>query len=440
MINQESNLIKIAPETQTMVPARVSNHTIVPSSLYDTAPESEHVAYLREFARSVRKHLWLVLGLVFCATAASIIYNARQPDIYEAKAQVRVDQENNPALNALGQNAPIILTSQGLDPQYFSTQLQILTGPSLMRSVVKALDLEHNPDFFRSVNQNRTITQSVARMFGLGKEDKTKADDRASAPVVVDSKATVAAPSTIEDTLQEARRLEPFVQTILGNLKVVQSRDTRIINISYTHQDPQVAAKIVNSIADIYVRSNFVNKGDNMNKEGEFLQQRIAQLQGELQRSNQQLNELAKQGNFLGLTSAQDVVVARLAALNNELIKAENDLRLAESQRKVGSEKPVSDAEIAKELQPMEEKLNTLNVERAKLSEIYTPEWQGIKQLDAQITEITKQIQETKTRRSSNTVTALDARYREAAQREQKLRVAFAQQKDLQTLQLQLQA
>ena len=124
MINQESNLIKIAPETQTMVPARVSNHTIVPSSLYDTAPESEHVAYLREFARSVRKHLWLVLGLVFCATAASIIYNARQPDIYEAKAQVRVDQENNPALNALGQNAPIILTSQGLDPQYFSTQLR----------------------------------------------------------------------------------------------------------------------------------------------------------------------------------------------------------------------------------------------------------------------------------------------------------------------------
>ena len=68
------------------------------------------------------------------------------------EARVQVDLENNSAL--LGKTPYVISASN--DPVYFNTQLQILTSPGLLRRVVKTLDLEHNPDFFKgNSTQNR---------------------------------------------------------------------------------------------------------------------------------------------------------------------------------------------------------------------------------------------------------------------------------------------
>lgn len=437
-MNEQTQLVTTKAETQS-VARPLPNSSLLPGNyLYDAVPESEHIAYLRDFLRSVRKYKWLVLGLVFCATAAAIVYNARQPDIYEARAQVKIDQESGPARAALGNQSPIIISNgQGLDPQYFNTQLQILTGPALMRRVAYKLDLERNPNFFRSSNQNRTVTQSVLRMFGLDKEPKPKPDDRASAPVVSNSNAPDQLSATkissqgenVEGVLQEARRMEPYVQALLGGLRVSQVRETRLIELRYTHQDPQLAAKVINTLAETYVTNNLIGRSDRLNNEGDFLDKRITKLDSELKNLNQELNDYSRRNDFLDISAGQDVVVERLAKLNGELITAENERRLAEAQYNVGKEKPVVDAATDKEALALEDKLNALVVERARLAEIYTDEWQGIKQIDAQIVELKKQVTEIRARRSTNNVTALKARYDEAVQRENALRRAFEQQK-----------
>jgi capsular exopolysaccharide synthesis family protein len=431
MSQENTQLVRATPELRHLE-RPFPGGNLSSGYLYETAPESEHVAYLREFLRSLRKHLWLVVGLTLCATAASAVYNARKPDIYEARAQVRVDQENNAARGAVGPNAPIIVNSgQTLDPQYFNTQLQILTSPALMRRVVKQLDLEHTQAFFRSPNENRTVLQSLLYMAGVNKDtDARKTDDNA-APIAPAGKAgNTQAPSNVEDALEEAKRLDRYVRAIMGNLKVTQVRDTRIINVSFQHQDAQLAAKVANTIADIYVQSNMATKTGNMDTEGVFLKQRISQLQNEIKNDNQRLNDYAKTTGTLALgDKSQDVVVERLAALNRELVLAENARRLAEAQYKVGSEQKVVDAVNSKETIDLEKRLQELEQQRAKLSETFTPEWRGVKEVEAQIAEIRKQIDSTKNRRSSTTLTALEANYREAMKREQDLRAAFEKQK-----------
>ena len=70
--------------------------------------------------------------------------------------------------------APFVNKSRPLygptdDPIYFNTQLQILVSPGLMRRVVRTLDLEHNPDFFKGNPAQRQSTwQTLRRMVGLG--------------------------------------------------------------------------------------------------------------------------------------------------------------------------------------------------------------------------------------------------------------------------------
>src|ERR1700730_10930354 len=117
---------------------------------YDSYSAETSSGYNRiyEYWHSVRKHLWLVIGILVLGTSLTALYMQNQPDIYESLSRVQVDLEtaNNPAIGALKGNS-IYLNNSYEDPTYFNTQIQILTSASLLGRVAKTLDLEHNQLF-----------------------------------------------------------------------------------------------------------------------------------------------------------------------------------------------------------------------------------------------------------------------------------------------------
>src|SRR6266850_1418156 len=160
---------------------------------YGVDPNAEAEVHLLDYWRAVRKRLWLVISIVVLVTMLSVIYVARKPDIYEAGARVQVDLENNAAL--VGKTPYIIGPAN--DPVYFNTQLQILTSPGLLRRVVKTLDLEHNPDFFKGhTAQKRSTWQTVMRMIGFAGHDKE--DSNAKPKDELQLRTSVAPPTSRE--------------------------------------------------------------------------------------------------------------------------------------------------------------------------------------------------------------------------------------------------
>src|SRR4029453_6788602 len=112
----------------------------------------------------------------------------------QASARVQVDLENNAALVG---KTPYVFGPQN-DPVYFNTQLQILVSPGLMRRVVKTLDLEHNPNFFKgSSTQKRSTWQTIKRMGGFGKDEPSTPSTQP--PHDLQLRATVAEVSTLDD-------------------------------------------------------------------------------------------------------------------------------------------------------------------------------------------------------------------------------------------------
>lgn len=253
------------------------------------------------------------------------VYMARQPDFYETRARVQIDSENNPAL---GSNA-LILSS---DPSYFSTQLQILTSTNLLHRVVKTLDLEHDEAFLRP--QGHSTWQNLLGMFGLKGKRQNEAKSQTTEEVPrIDS----IAPAPAEGNLAEVRQLAPYVGMLRGGLDVrtVKGRtgETRLIDVALQHRDPQVATRIVNTIVKIFVRLNQERRRESGATAGEFLQKRIVELQAQIRADKQRLIDYGKRHQFIALEPSQDTVVARLVGLNNELLAAENDLKLAEAER-----------------------------------------------------------------------------------------------------------
>jgi succinoglycan biosynthesis transport protein ExoP len=429
-MRESSHLVKREPEIVSLdkpIEGSPASH----SYNYGVGQNGESEIHLRDYWRAIRKRLWLVASVVALITMLTVVYVARKPDVYQADARVQIDLENNTAL--LGKS-PYFLGSPN-DPVYFNTQLQILTSAGLLRRVVKTLDLEHNPDFFKGQGQKRSTWQTVLQMTGI-KHEKEVINPQPANELALSTTPPASAP----DDLKEAKRLAPFVAMIDGGLKVEPVRETRggynketrLIALSFTHTDPQVAAKIANTIAETFVIQNLQKKTETNADTGTFLQERIAGLQQQIREDEERLVNYAKSHEIISLDANQNTVVERLAGLNKNLLEAENDRKTAEAAfnaaKAPGAAAALSDAE-SKASMDSEVRLAELKQKRAQLLVDATEEAPEVQEVAQQITELEKQLKEARTRKTSTLMTNLETHYRETLAREESLRKAFQQQR-----------
>ncbi len=433
-MNEATKLIKREDEPGEINP-RFDDSANYRGAVYGYGPESsEGEVHLLDYWRAIRKRLWLVLGVAALITALSTIYVARKPDVYEAKSQVQVDLENNPMY--AGKSVPMIYSPVN-DPAYFNTQLQILTSPGLLRRVVKTLDLEHNQAFLRPQTlRPRSTWKTILQMWGVSGPEKK---DPSTQPKELPLTSTMAA-ATSSDDLAEAKRLAPFVGALQGGLKVEPVREsragyykeTRLIDIAFQHGDPEVSAKITNAVADTFVRANLEKKNETNTSTGEFLSKRVAELQQQIRADEEKLVSYAKNNQILSLDASQNTVVERLAGLNKQLLEAENDRKMAEAEynaaKAPGAATALAEAG-AKDINESESKLADLKQKRAQLLVDATEEAPEVKEVDQQIAELQKHLNESRARNTNTLLTNLETKYRQSLAREESLRKSFNQQK-----------
>jgi capsular exopolysaccharide synthesis family protein len=388
---------------------------------------------LRDVWTAISKRRWLIVLIVVFITTATTVMLARKPDIFLAETDVQVDTEG-PA-SGLTSGKGNIIVDTGTDPSYFNTQLQIVTKPGLLRRVVKTLDLENNPDFLRT-QANDTTWQRLLRTFGLGRAPAaadTAAKKTDSGKLSLDKEV---ASASSPDNLEESTRLEPYVSSLQGGLKVdpvkddrLQYSETRLISIKFSHANPVVAAKVANAVANAFVLSNMEQKTKFTSTTGDFLQQRIAELQSQIRTDEERLINYAKGHEILTLDAAQNTVVDRLSGLNKQLLEAENDRKIAEAAFRVSKEPNAPNVLAGASSKELEGQLAILKQKRAQLLVDNTEEWPEVKEVEKQIAAMEKDIQDSRAKVATTQAQTLESRYHEALQREQSLRTAFEEQR-----------
>jgi polysaccharide biosynthesis transport protein len=369
--------------------------------------EDRNTDYLRTYWHAVRQNVWLIAGITFFATLAVAVYQFHQPDQYQAQARIEIGHDTSAP--GLKDNA----TGPSEDSVYFNTQLQILTSSALLRRVVKTLDLEHDKAFAHP-KEARQVASS----------------NNAAQPVTVTT--------STRDDLTEAKRLEPWVEALTKGLKIdpiketrTEVKETRLINISFNHSVPQIAANVVNAVADTAAIMNLERKAETTTTAAEFLQKRIAELQSQIRRREEELVSYAGNNQILSLDPGQNTVVERLAGLNRELLDAENERRKAEAAYKAALAPNGADTmatDITNQNSPQEIKLAELRQRRAQLLVENTEEWPEVKEIDKQIAEVERQIKDKRANAAATIRNSLETRYRQALTREQSLREAFNEQ------------
>ena len=202
-----------------------------------------------------RKRSWIIVPTVLAAVLSIAAVNMIAPR-YKSEARILVDGRENVFPQPNGERGE---ERTALDAEAVTSQLQLLLSRDLAREIIKKNKLAERPEF-DPVLQGFAPLKSLVALFGIGR------DLLALTP--------------------EERVLEAFYDRYTA-YAVDQSR---VIVIQFQSRDPELAARVVNSIAEAYLvlqqgarQQQAKSAGQRLSGEIEELRKKVAEAESRVE-------------------------------------------------------------------------------------------------------------------------------------------------------------
>ena len=368
------------------------------AALHPTMASQDSI--LREYLRVLIKRKWVVLGTLAAIFGASLIATLRITPIYDAVGSIAINKPD-PMLQNLRDSGNY--STDYYDPTDLDTEVRILHSDLLALQVIKQLNLDQMPEFG---GHGVPTSSSLALTTDALQPDSAKAN--------------------------------ALLGAFKGSLHVVLEPNTRIIDIHYRSPNKELAARVVNTLANTYIEQNFKTRFESTMQASDWLSRQLVDLQMKVETSQEKLVKYQKEHQILGIDDKQNITTAKLDELNKELTAAESArmekesvFRLAdggdtESAAAVaGSSSVKGSGSSSGLLDKLESTKADLKIQIAQVSTQFGPAYPKLAELNNQLHEIEAQIQGEMKRVGGR----LRGDYLAALQRENMLRAALEEQK-----------
>jgi len=275
---------RIVPSLRDRKPGEALTVIPAPSVLpWDQVPREPH---LLDYLIILRKHQWLILTFLLTVVTVVTIASFKMKPVYEAAARVEVDKEAQsmqpfPDSNAYGEYEDT--------ETYIETQTKILQSETLALMTIKSLDLARYPEFGGSPN-------SIAWQH---------AGPAASRPAILGA--------------------------FLGRLAVKRVPQSRLIEVHFEAEDPQLAAQVVNTHLQNYVEENFRSKYDATTQASNWLSAELEELRIKVEKSEDARIAYQRENQIWQIDEKQDITTQKLADLSKAVTDAQTDVAQKEA-------------------------------------------------------------------------------------------------------------
>jgi succinoglycan biosynthesis transport protein ExoP len=349
--------------------------------------------------RVIRKRRWTVLTAFSVLFVAVLVGSIQEKPVYRAKALIEIDKENPSVVNPQE-----LFQLDEVSDAYLETQYKVLTSDDLAERVIHKLGLDRQAEF------------------------------RPSAYAWPWTASAAPAPPSVPP-LDSAAVSDPSVQeTVLtrfqDRLDIRPIRRSRAVELRFDSQDPELAARAVNAVAENYIQKNLEARWDATQKASEWLSQQLKDLKAKLEKSEDDMQKYAADNGLLYLEtdkgSAESIVNQSVRELQDELTRAQADrfekesiFRLVQS-GDYGSLPGVFESKL---LQDLTVRLADLEREHAQLAATFTEDYPKVKEIQSQIAEIKGSLERERWRAAQK----ISNDYFAALRREKLVRQAFAE-------------
>lgn len=267
--------------------------------------------------RIVRRRKWpLVLCLIAFPLAAivalrgmtprftatvTVLYEAQQFTINELQSILREDTTTDTVVNS---------------------QIQIINSMAMADRVAQRLDLAERPEFnwtLRGERPTRAVQRAVRGWL---------------APLVEPFSPGLAeaiAPDPTEPPTEAALRVA-VAGAVLDRIDVEVLGRSRVLGIRFTSEDPEIAARAANLLAELYISDQLEAKFEAVRRANSWLESRITGLRQEVLDAEEKIQAYrAERGLVQGVSSG--LITERISRLQSDLLQQRSDLALAEARQ-----------------------------------------------------------------------------------------------------------
>ena len=320
--------------------------TVIPAPALPPWEPMPRQPHLLDYFIILRKHQWLILAFWLTVVTVVTVSSFKTKPIYVAAARVEVDQESQSMLPFQGQNS----YDEYVDMEvYIETQTKILESETLALQTIKALDLGRYAEFG-------------------------------------------GASTTLAWAHNGATRQRPAVLgAFLGRLSIKRVPNSRLIEVQFESEDPQLAAQVVNEHLKTYMEQNFRSKYDATSQASTWLSGELEELRIKVKESEDARLAYERKNQIWQIDDKQNITTQKLADLSKAVTEAQTQLSEKEALFRMaasGNVDALPEAQSNPVIQDLIKRKSELEEQYAQAVNQYGPNYPKVQRLAAQRNEL----------------------------------------------------
>jgi succinoglycan biosynthesis transport protein ExoP len=313
-----------------------------------------------------RKRGWIIVPTVLAAVLSITAVNLVTPR-YKSEARILIDGRENVFLRPNGERTD---ERTALDPEAVTSQVQLLLSRDLAREIIKKNKLAERPEF-DPVLQGLSPVKSLLALFGIGRD-----------------------PFSLTP---EERVLDAY----FDRFTAYAVDKSRVVVIEFQSRDPDLAARVANSIAEGYLVLLQGARQDQARSASQWLSGEIDNLRKKVADAESRVEDFRSKSSLFVGTNNTTLSNQQMGELNTQLNNARALKSDAESKARLIREmlqsgKPIEASEVLNSelTRRLSEQRVTLRAQLAEQSSTLLDGHPRIKELKAQLADLDRQLRE----------------------------------------------
>jgi capsular exopolysaccharide synthesis family protein len=370
-------------------------------------------AHFWDYWRVVMRHRFLVLSCFVLAVAAAAAWLVTARPAYTATVTLRIGKDEPRVLKF-----EEVLRSTSQDEAELQTLYSLLKSRRLARRVITNINLGEHPDFA----EGEPTWLNTLQAWTL--------DGMASLlPRMPDAKPASEVHGSPLDT--------PLLRSFERRLVAQPVRNARLLNVSFTSHDPDLAARVANTLAETFVAQILEEKTNATLYATGFLSRQLAEARSKLDATEDRLSRFLAANDIVFIDGRsdrpgerQELSTQQLGVISDALLKAQTERITKESLINQALSQGVDAVPVVLQsplIAKLKEEFVAQQAEYRKLSVTFRPEYPKLQRIQENLAEIRRQTNEEMRR----LVAGLEADYRATLRAERELQKVMDQQRGL---------
>ena len=313
-----------------------------------------------------RKRGWIIVPTILAFVVSLAAVNMVTPR-YKSEARILIDGRENVFLRPSGERNE---ERAALDPEAVTSQVQLLLSRDLAREIIKKNKLAERSEF-DPVLQGFSPARSLLALFGIGRD-----------------------PFSLTP---EERVLEAYYDRFTA----YAVDKSRVIVVEFQSRDPELAARVANSIAEGYLVLQQGARQEQAKAASQWLAGEIENLRKKVSEAESRVEDFrSKSSLFIG-TNNTTLSNQQMGELNTQLnnaraLKSDAETKARLIREMLQSGKPIEASEVLNSelIRRLSEQRVTLRAQLAEQSSTLLDNHPRIKELKAQLADLDRQLRE----------------------------------------------